>query len=128
MSSSGAIEISALKAEITEMSERLAHVATQLERLEQQSPHVPHTSATSSNVAARTSPLDKGELLDTVLSYVDIGDYFFTAAVCSSWRRRYLKLRYSAAANHRRKRSTVLRLRKPKPTTAAAEKCDADRS
>jgi hypothetical protein len=85
MRSSSAVEISALKAEITEMSERLAHVATQLERLEQQSPQVHHSSvtSTSSTAAAATSPLDKDELLDTVFSYVGIGDYFYTAAVCS---------------------------------------------
>jgi hypothetical protein len=33
-----------------------------------------------------------------VFSYVGIGDYFYTAAVCSTWRKRYLKLCYSAAA------------------------------
>jgi hypothetical protein len=46
---------------------------------------------------SKDSPLDKDEVLDTVFSYVGIGDYFYTAAVCSNWRRRYLKLCYTEA-------------------------------
>eukprot|EP00953_Heterococcus_sp_UTEX-ZZ885_P011435 6618-Heterococcus_DN1.PRE.1 len=37
------------------------------------------------------SPLDKDELLDTVFSYVDVGDHFFVAGVCRKWRDRYLQ-------------------------------------
>jgi hypothetical protein len=36
-------------------------------------------------------------MLDTVFSFVGTNDYFYTAAVCSNWRRRYLKLCYSEA-------------------------------
>jgi hypothetical protein len=44
------------------------------------------------------SALDKDELLDTVFSYVGVGDYFFAAGVCRRWRGRYLKLCYNEAA------------------------------
>jgi hypothetical protein len=45
-----------------------------------------------------SSPLDKDELLDTVFSYVGMGDYFFAAGVCRRWRGRYIKLCYKKAA------------------------------
>jgi hypothetical protein len=115
-------KIAALKTEIMEMSERLAHVAHQLERsVEQQPSHVHHSISTpaSSNAAARIPPLDRDDVLDAVFNYVGSGDYFFAATVCSSWRRRYLKLCYSAAAI-RSKPMIVQRQRKPKYTTAAA--------
>jgi hypothetical protein len=45
------------------------------------------------------SPLDKGELLDAVFSYVGVGDYFFAAGVCRRWRGRYIKLCYNKAVD-----------------------------
>eukprot|EP00953_Heterococcus_sp_UTEX-ZZ885_P011438 6618-Heterococcus_DN1.PRE.4 len=44
------------------------------------------------------SPLDKDELLDTVFSYVGVGDYYFVAGVSRKWRGRYLKLCCNKAA------------------------------
>jgi hypothetical protein len=45
-----------------------------------------------------TSPLDKDVILDLVFGYVGLGDYFYTAAVCRSWRGRYITLCKSATS------------------------------
>jgi hypothetical protein len=44
------------------------------------------------------SPFDRDELLDTVFSFVGVGDYYFVAGVSRRWRDRYLKLCYNKAA------------------------------
>jgi hypothetical protein len=41
------------------------------------------------------SPFDKDVVLDAVFSYVGIGDYIYTGAVCRRWKDRYIKLCYS---------------------------------
>jgi hypothetical protein len=38
------------------------------------------------------SPLENNVIVDIVFSYVGIGDYFYTAAVCRNWRGRYITL------------------------------------
>jgi hypothetical protein len=38
------------------------------------------------------------KLLDSVFSYVGVGDYFFAAGVCRRWRGSYIKLCYNEAA------------------------------
>jgi hypothetical protein len=49
------------------------------------------------------SPLDDDEILDTVFSYVGIGDYIYTGAVSRRWKGRYTKLCYT---EQKRARST----------------------
>jgi hypothetical protein len=44
------------------------------------------------------SPLENNVILDIVFSYVGIGDYFYTAAVCRNWRGRYITLCCSTAS------------------------------
>jgi hypothetical protein len=44
-----------------------------------------------------SSPLDDDELLDTVFSFVGIGDYIYTGAVSRRWKGRYIKLCHNKA-------------------------------
>jgi hypothetical protein len=117
MSACDTNEMAALKAENVELRTRLEKVQHQLERASEQlqTSHRGHHSAASGSSSntftelfqhrgkqsraddSRTSPLSKDEVLDTVFSFVGTGDYFYTAAVCSTWRKRYLKLCYSEA-------------------------------
>eukprot|EP00953_Heterococcus_sp_UTEX-ZZ885_P006165 3788-Heterococcus_DN1.PRE.2 len=102
-----------VQAEMAKMSRRLAQLERQLVRSGQQSvqttvpatngyEHAPneqvqHRQKHAGTYESTASPLGKHEVLDTVFSYVGIGDYFYTAAVCKFWRVRYLKLCYSEA-------------------------------
>eukprot|EP00953_Heterococcus_sp_UTEX-ZZ885_P027944 14934-Heterococcus_DN1.PRE.1 len=52
------------------------------------------------------SPLDKNEILDTVFSYVGIGDYFYAAGVSRKWRGRYIKLCYNKSRKQENKLCT----------------------
>jgi hypothetical protein len=127
-----------IRAENLELRTRFTHLKSQVGRLveqlqplrESQSSAAANCSGSTANELyqhrhkqarvgdSRTSPLHKDEVLDTVFSFVGLGDYFYTGAVCSTWRKRYLKLCYSAAAN-RSKSTVVPRRRVPKGTTAA---------
>jgi hypothetical protein len=42
--------------------------------------------------------LARDEVLDTVFSFIGIGDYNYAAGVCRNWRGRYMKLYCSTAA------------------------------
>jgi hypothetical protein len=119
MSAPDTSEMAALKADNEERRTRLENIERQLERvLEQLQPlHGGHrsTAASSSGSASmelyqhrqkqartddsRTSPLDRDEVLDVVFSLVGIDDYFYTATVCSFWRKQYLKLCCNEASN-----------------------------
>jgi Ankyrin repeats (many copies) len=106
----------------TEMSNRLAQLEHQLVRSTQQPmqiaatataghKHAPaeqfqHRQKQAGTYGSRASPLDKHEVLDTVFSYVGIGDYFYTAAVCRLWRVRYLNLCYSEAEKRSKTKRT----------------------
>jgi hypothetical protein len=66
----------------------------------------PHKQQCQRSVVA---PLDKDEILDTVFSYVGIGEYFTAAGVSRRWRGRYIKLCYNKAANRPNKLCTTYR-------------------
>jgi hypothetical protein len=51
--------------------------------------------------------LDRDQVLDTVFSFVGIGDYCYVAGVCRNWRGRYLTLCKQAAETMRRRLHTL---------------------
>jgi hypothetical protein len=51
--------------------------------------------------------LARNEVLDTVFSFVGIGDYYYVAGVCRSWRGRYITLCKQAAKKRQRKLHTL---------------------
>jgi hypothetical protein len=54
-----------------------------------------------------SSPLDDDEILDTVFSYVGIGDYIYTGAVSRRWKGRYTKLCYNKAKEGQKHKLTT---------------------
>jgi hypothetical protein len=63
----------------------------------------PHKQQCHRSVVAS---LDKDNLLDTVFSYVGIGEYFYAAGVSRSWRGRYIKLCYNKSRKQENKLCT----------------------
>jgi hypothetical protein len=56
---------------------------------------------------SNSSPLDDDEILDTVFSYVGIGDYIYTGAVSRRWKGRYTKLCYNEAKEGKKDKLTT---------------------
>jgi hypothetical protein len=50
--------------------------------------------------------LARVEVLDTVLSFVGIGEYYYVAAVCRNWRGRYMQLCAKTAVDLKHKFNT----------------------
>eukprot|EP00953_Heterococcus_sp_UTEX-ZZ885_P009067 5383-Heterococcus_DN1.PRE.3 len=53
------------------------------------------------------TPLDDDEILDTVFSYVGIGDYIYTGAVSRRWKGRYTKLCHNEAKEGKKDKLTT---------------------
>jgi hypothetical protein len=116
MSINTAAELEALRVEFAKMSSRLAHFEQRAEYEPTDQYQQRHNQACIDE--SRATPLDKDEILDTVFSFIGTDDYFYTAAVCSNWRRRFLKLCYSEADKRSKAnylRGTIIRIAEAVP-------------